>query len=62
MKDKEEEVIKDIKALEQELDVLNTQNKLAERKCRICNAKGANLLSFAHKGPVHRLCLEQLAA
>ena len=50
-------MVKKLDRLHEEIEVLETQNKVRRQKCKICGNVGCDVLSFQHKGPVHKACL-----
>jgi hypothetical protein len=56
-KKSKEEVIEELKKLDNELGVLNERDKLLKQKCKVCGLTGCDVLSFKHRGPVHTKCI-----
>jgi hypothetical protein len=56
-----EEIIKRLGRLHNEIEVVEAQNSLKKRKCKICSELGADILSFEARGPAHQTCLLRLS-
>ena len=52
-----EEVIAELKKLDNEISVIKERDKLTKCKCKVCNNVGCDIISFNHKGPVHSKCI-----
>lgn len=59
-KDDRDIMLNQINELKDELEVLEAQNKLYYKKCKICGELGCNILSLKHKGAVHKACLDKI--
>ncbi len=52
-----EKIAARMRQLDEELEVLQTKEKLFKCKCVVCGMKGCDVLSFKHKKPAHNKCL-----
>lgn len=50
------DVIEEIEKLEEELDIVQNQQKIASINCKICNKNGSDVISYYLKVPVHNNC------
>lgn len=57
MSKSKDQIIKELKELDQKLALLNEMDRLCKCKCKICGSRGCDVLSFKHQGPVHSKCL-----
>jgi hypothetical protein len=52
-----QEIIGELKRLDNEIGIMNEREKLLKSKCKICGNLGCDILSFKYRGPAHSTCI-----